>query len=166
MQNKILFNQPIKNNISKKNILSILNNNSNIHGPGKNYLGVQSFLKKEFNFKNTFLTNSCTSALEIAALSLDMKKNDEVILPSFSFITTGSSFVRTGAKLVYCDIEKENLMPSLNQILSKITNKTKAIVILHYQGFSINYLDELVKICKKKKNLLSRRCGSSTWFKI
>ena len=66
-------------------------------------------LRKEFGFKTVHLTNSCTSALEISALLMNLKENDEVIVPSFSFITTASSFAKTGCKLRYCDIEKKKL---------------------------------------------------------
>jgi len=121
-----------------------------ILGPGKNYRKIQKFLKKKFGFKNVLLTNSCTSSLEIAALSLNLKPDDEVIVPSFSFITTGSSFARTGARIVYCDIEKSTFMPSMSQIIHVISKKTKAIVILHYQGWSVSYLDILKKYCNSK----------------
>jgi len=100
------------------------------------------------------LTNSCTSALEISALLINLKVNDEVILPAYTYITTGSSFARTGCKLRYCDIESHNLMPSFNQIKKCVNNKTKAIVIVHYQGFSVDYIDKLAKYCKKKNIFL------------
>ena len=112
--------------------------------------------------KDILLTNSCTSALEISSLALDLKELDEVIVPSFSFITTASSFARKGCKIIFCDIEKKTLMPSLEDIKRCITKKTKVIIIVHYQGYSVDYLDELKKIFKKKKNFFNRRCCSST----
>ena len=69
------------------------------------------------------LTNSCTASMEICALMLDLKKNDEVLMPSYNYNTTASSFVRTGCKVRYCDIQKENLMPHLKiskKILTEI----------------------------------------------
>ena len=145
------FNIPIKNKHSKSSIKELINSEKSVHGPGKFYKRTQTFLKKNFGFKNVLLTNSCTSSLEIAALSLDLKPSDEIIIPSFSFITTGSSFARTGAKIVYCDVDKKTCMPNFDEINDKITKNTKAIVILHYQGWSINFLDKLKKYCKSKK---------------
>ena len=113
---KINFNVPLHTNNSAKNVYKFLNQKKPLHGPGENIQRIKKELKKRFNFNTVYLTNSCTSALEICALNLNLKKNDEVILPSFSYITTASSFVRTGCKLRYCDIEKKTLMPSFLQI--------------------------------------------------
>lgn len=148
---EIYFNEPLRLNESKKNVLNFLKSKKSLHGPGKNISQIKKEVKKNFGFRNVFLTNSCTSALEICSLTIGLKPTDEVIVPSFSFITSASSFARTGCKLKFCDIEKKTLMPSLNNILNCITNKTKAIIIVHYQGYSVDYLDKLKKICKKKK---------------
>ena len=111
-------------------------------------------MKNKYGFRNIFLTSSCTTALEMGALLADLKHGDEVILPSYTFVTTGSSFARTGCKLRYCDIQRHNLMPSFDQIKKCVTKKTKAIVIVHYQGFSVDYLDKLKIFCKRKKIFL------------
>ncbi len=148
---EINFNEPLHLNNSIRNVHKFLNQKKPLHGPGENILRIKKELKRKFNFNNVYLTNSCTSALEICALNLNLKKNDEVILPSFSFVTTASSFVRTGCKLKYCDIEKSTLMPSFQQIRKCVNKNTKVIVILHYQGFSVDYLDNLKNFCKKKK---------------
>ena len=148
---EIKFNIPLNEHYSRKNVSNFLKSQKPLHGPGNNIFRIKNLFKKNFGFKNIHLTNSCTSALEICALILNLKKNDEVIVPSFSFVTTGSSFARTGCKLRYADIDKSNLMPNFNQI-KRITNKkTKAIVVIHYQGYSVNYLDELKNYCKRKK---------------
>ena len=151
---EIVFNKPLKINESIKNVKNFLNTNSPLHGPGRNIEEIKKQLFKEFGFKNILLTNSCTSALEICSLALDVKETDEVIVPSFSFITTASSFARKGCKIIFCDIEKKTLMPSIDDIRKCITKKTKVIIIVHYQGYSVDYLDELKKICKKKKIFL------------
>lgn len=151
---EIYFNEPLRLIESKKNILNFLKSKKSLHGPGENIKQIKKKVKKKFGFKNVFLTNSCTSALEICSLAIDLRSTDEVIVPSFSFITSASSFARAGCKLKFCDIEKETLMPSLNNILSCITKKTKAIIIIHYQGYSVDYLDKLKKICEKKKIFL------------
>ena len=152
--NEIKFNIPLQINESLTNVKNFLNSKSPAHGPGKNILSIQKEVSKKFKFKDVFLTNSCTSALEICALAIDLKSRDEVIVPSFAFITTASSFARTGCKLKFCDIQKNNLMPSFKDIKTCVSKRTKAIVIVHYQGYSINYLKELKKFCKKKKIFL------------
>ena len=113
---KILFNTPLQKKEYFDNVKKLLDSKKSLHGPGKNILSIKRKIKKIFGFKSVHLTNSCTSALEICALILNLKKTDEVIVPSFSFVTTASSFVRTGCKLRYCDIKKNNLMPSFDQI--------------------------------------------------
>ena len=148
---EIKFNIPLHYPKSIKNIVNFLKTKRPLHGPNKNILLIKKNINKKLGFKNIHLTNSCTSALEICALTLNLKSTDEVIVPSFSFITTGSSFARTGCKLKYCDITRKNLMPSFDQIKKCVNKKTKAIIILHYQGYSVDYLDKLQNFCKKKK---------------
>jgi len=148
---EIKFNIPLHYPKSIKNIVDFLKTKKPLHGPNKNIFLIKENIKKKLGFKNIHLTNSCTSALEICALTLNLKSTDEVIVPSFSFITTGSSFARTGCKLKYCDITRKNLMPSFDQIKKCVNKKTKAIIILHYQGYSVDYLDKLQKFCKQKK---------------
>jgi len=151
---EIKFNIPFNDPKSIKNVINFLKKKKPLHGPGKNIHQIKKRIKKIFSFKSIHLTNSCTSALEISALILNLKKTDEVIVPSFSFVTTASSFARTGCKLRYCDIEKENLMPSFDQIKKCVGKNTKAVVIVHYQGYSVNYLDKLKDFCLKKKIFL------------
>lgn len=151
---EIYFNVPLEIKESVKNVKNFLKSKKPLHGPGINIKQIKKEVSKKLGLKNIFLTNSCTSALEICSLAINLKTSDEVIVPSFAFITTASSFARTGCTIKFCDIEKETLMPSLKDITNCITKKTKAIVIVHYQGYSINYLDKLQKICKKKKIFL------------
>jgi len=154
MPRTIKFASPVNLTQSKLNVESVIKKNKSLHGPGLYSLKINKLLKKKYNFKTTLLTNSCTSALEISAIAINFKEGDEVIIPSYTFITTGGSFARTKAKIVYSDIEKESLMPSFDQIKSKVSKKTKAIVIVHYQGFCVNYLFELKKYCNKKNIIL------------
>ena len=151
---EIYFNEPLSLKPSIKNAKQFLDSGHPLHGPGKNILEIKKMVSRNLGLKNIFLTNSCTSALEICALTIGLKSSDEVIVPSFSFITSASSFARTGCKLRFCDIEKKTLMPSLKDITNCINKKTKAIVIVHYQGYSVDYLDKLKNICKKNKIFL------------
>ena len=148
---QIKFNVPLSLVNSVKNVKKFLDSGKPLHGPGENVFKIKKELSKTLGFKNIQLTNSCTSALEICALSLNLKSSDEVILPSFTFVTTASSFARTGCNLKFCDIQKDTLMPSFDDIKKCVTKKTKVIIIVHYQGYSVNYLDKLKSFCKKKK---------------
>ena len=85
---------------------------------------------------------------------VNLKKNDEVLMPSYNYNTTASSFVRTGCKVRYCDIDKKNLMPTFDQIKKNVNKKTKVIVIIHMQGLPIDYLNDLKKYCSSKKIIL------------
>ena len=92
--------------------------------------------------------------MEICALMVNLKKNEEVLMPSYNYNTPASSFVRTGCKVRYCDIDKKNLMPTFQQIKKNVNKMTKVIVIIHMQGLPVDYLDDLKKYCKSKKIIL------------
>lgn len=151
---KILFNSPLKRDKYFKNVKNFLNSEESLHGPGENIFGIKKKIKSYFGFQHIHLTNSCTSAMEMSALMMNLKSDDEVVMPSYTFVTTGSSFARTGCKIIYCDIDPKNLMPSFDNIRDSVNKKTKAIVIVHYQGFSVDYLDKLQIFCKKKNIFL------------
>ena len=151
MKRYLKFNNPIFPSYSINNLKRCLDNKFNPHGPGKNINLIINFLKSKFKFKDVLLTNSCSSALEIAAFSLidEHDSRNEIIIPSYSFVTTGSSFVKANFKLKYINIDENNFMPSFDNIKAATSKKTKAIVITHYQGFSVNFLDKLSKYCKQ-----------------
>ena len=94
------------------------------------------------------LTTSCTSSLEMSALLCNIKPLDEVILPSYTFCSTADAFVQRGAKLVFVDIGKDTLNIDETKIEHAITEKTKAIICVHYAGVSCE-MDEIIKIAKK-----------------
>ncbi len=151
---KILFHTPLSSTRYSNNVKRLLDSGLSLHGPGKNIFQIKKELKKKFGFKHVHLTNSATSAMEICALILGLGKNDEVLMPSYNYNTTASSFVRTGCKIQYCDIDKKNLMPTFSQIKKYVNKKTKVIIIIHMQGLPIDYLDELKNYCKKRKIIL------------
>ena len=141
---------------SVNNCKSFISEKKNLHGPGKNILNIRKLLKGKFGFKNCLLTNSCTSALEITALALAQQSKDnknEIIIPSYSFVTSGSSFVKANFKLKFVNINPSNFMPDFDDIKKAVNKNTKAIILTHYQGYSVNYLDQLSLFCKEKKYL-------------
>lgn len=92
------------------------------------------FFEKKYLFKKALLTTSCTDALEMAAILLNITEGDEVILPSFTFVSTANAFALRGAKLVFADSYADNPNIDPAQIEALITPKTKAIVVVHYAG--------------------------------
>ncbi len=95
-----------------------------------------SLLCENYGFSDVFLTNSATSALEIIALLLELGPEDEVILPSYTFVGTATPFALRGAKLVFCDSGKDHPNIDSHEVKKLISERTKAIVAVHYGGFS------------------------------
>ncbi len=96
----------------------------------------QDWLEKKTSCKKALLTHSCTAALEMAALLIDLQPGDEVIMPSYTFVSTANAFVLRGAVPVFIDIRADTLNMDESLIEAAITDKTKAIVVVHYAGVS------------------------------
>lgn len=109
---------------------------------------VEDWIARRSGTEYCVVMNSCTSCLESAALLLDLRHGDEVILPSFTFVTTASAFVRCGAKPVFVDIDPVSLNLDLEQVERSITSRTKAMVAVHYAGISCN-LEKAREIANK-----------------
>jgi dTDP-4-amino-4,6-dideoxygalactose transaminase len=133
MKRSIHFNQPF---IVGKELYYIARAvlSGYIAGDGSFTKKCHSLLEEKFNAKKILLTHSCTAALEMAAILINIKPNDEVILPSFSFVSTANAFFMRGAKLVFVDIRKDTLNIDETKIEAAITKNTKAIVPVHYAG--------------------------------
>ena len=107
-----------------------------ISGDGMFTKKCHAFFEERYHFRKALLTTSCTDALEMAAILLDIREGDEVIMPSYTFVSTANAFVLRGAKLVFVDSRPDH--PGMNEDLveSLITPKTKAIVVVHYAGIA------------------------------
>ena len=107
----------------------------------------QNFLEEKFNAEKILLTHSCTAALEIAAFLCEVSPGDEVILPSFTFVSTANAFYLRGAKPVFVDINKDTLNIDEKKIEDAITEKTKVIIPVHYAGVgcNMNYITQIAK---------------------
>ncbi|MDY0076529.1 MAG: dTDP-4-amino-4,6-dideoxygalactose transaminase [Bacteroidales bacterium] len=105
-----------------------------ISGNGKYTKLCQQLVEKQWGFHKCLLTTSCTDALEMAAILLDIKPGDEVIMPSFTFVSTALAFVRQGAKIVFADSRNDHPGIDESAIEKLITKKTRAIVVVHYAG--------------------------------
>tara|TARA_R110002096_G_scaffold16243_4_gene55563 strand:- start:1529 stop:2656 length:1128 start_codon:yes stop_codon:yes gene_type:complete len=119
-----------------------------ISGNGDFTKKCQTFFEEKFNIKKALLTSSCTDALEMAAILLDIKEGDEVIMPSYTFVSTANAFVLRGAKIVFCDSRNDHPGMDENTIEALITNKTKAIVPVHYAGVACD-MEKILQLAKQ-----------------
>ncbi len=103
------------------------------------------FFEDKYGIKKTLLTTSCTDALEMAALLIDIQPGDEVIMPSFTFVSTPNAFILRGARIVFADSEKQTPNLDVNKIEGLITAKTKVIVPVHYAGAACD-MDPLMEL--------------------
>ena len=108
----------------------------------------QRFFEEKYGFKKALLTSSCTDALEMAAILCDIQPGDEVILPSYTFVSTANSFVLRGAKLVFVDSRLDHPGMDEASIEKLITNRTKVIVPVHYAGVACD-MDTIMEIADK-----------------
>jgi dTDP-4-amino-4,6-dideoxygalactose transaminase len=106
------------------------------------------FFQNKYGFKKCLLTTSCTDALEMAALLLNIQQGDEVIMPSYTFVSTANPFVLRGAKIVFADSMQSSPNLDANRIETLITTKTKAIVVVHYAGIACD-MEKIMDIAEK-----------------
>lgn len=119
-----------------------------ISGNGKYTLKCHEILERQFGFGKCFLTTSCTDALEMAAILLEIKPGDEVIVPSYTFVSTANAFVLRGAKIIFADSRKDHPGLDEDKLETLITAKTKAIVPVHYAGIACD-MDRIMCLAKK-----------------
>ena len=119
-----------------------------ISGNGQFTKKCQEFFELRYGFKKALLTTSCTDALEMCAILADIQPDDEVIIPSYTFVSTALAFVRQGAKIVFADSRPDHPGIDEDMIESLITTRTKAIVPVHYAGVACN-MDKIMEIANK-----------------
>lgn len=119
-----------------------------LSGNGKFTKLCQDFLEKRYGIKKVLLTSSCTDALEMAALLINAGPGDEIIMPSYTFVSTANAFALRGASIVFADSSSDNPNIDVGKLDILITNKTKAIVVVHYAGFSCD-MDKVVDLASK-----------------
>ncbi len=122
--------------------------NQKICGDGEFTKKCNEWIEAKTGTAKALLTTSCTHATEMAALLCDIKPGDEVIMPSYTFVSTADAFVLRGAKAVFVDIRPDTMNIDENLIEAAITDKTKAIVPVHYAGVSCE-MDKIMEIAKK-----------------
>lgn len=109
----------------------------------------QEFFEKRYGFQKTLLTHSATAALEMAAILIDVQPGDEVIIPSYTFVSTANAFILRGATIVFADSQELNPNISSDHLKLLITEKTKAIVVVHYAGCACD-MDPIMELANNR----------------
>ena len=120
-----------------------------ISGDGQFTLQCHRFLERELVIGKALLTTSCTHALEMAALLLNIQSGDEVIVPSFTFVSTINAFVLRGARPVFCDIRADTFNLDEQKLERLVTNRTRAIIAVHYAGVGCE-MDAILDVAKRR----------------
>jgi dTDP-4-amino-4,6-dideoxygalactose transaminase len=146
MTEMIPFNRPYLTGDELSNIVDA-HSRGQLAGDGFYTRKCHDWLEHHFQCKKALLTHSCTAALEMSAILLDIKLGDEVIMPSYTFVSTANAFVSRGATPVFVDIREDTL--NINELLieAAITSKTKAIVVVHYAGVACE-MDVICEIAR------------------
>jgi dTDP-4-amino-4,6-dideoxygalactose transaminase len=148
---RVPFNKPF---ISGKELYYVAQSivNGKIAGDGRFTSQCARLLEEQFDVNRVLMTPSCTAALEMAATLCDLREGDEVILPSYTFVSTANAFVRLGAKPIFVDVRRDTLNIDEELIEDAITPRTKAIFPVHYAGVSCE-MNRIMEIAEKH-NLL------------
>ncbi len=130
----IRFNKPYFTGKEQQYIQEALREHRHLSGNGHFTKKVQQEFERILGSAKCLMAHSCTAALEMSALLLDIKPGDEVIMPSFTFVSTANAFMLRGARIVFCDSRQDH--PGMNELALEelISSKTKAIVVVHYAG--------------------------------
>ena len=144
---EIPFNKPYITSKEIENISKAIANGK-LSGDGPFTGLVQKFMEERYGFKKTLLTTSCTDALEMSAILANVNSDSEVIIPSYTFVSTANAFALRGANIVFADSEKLTPNIDVSKIESLITPRTKAIVVMHYAGIACD-MGKVMEIASK-----------------
>jgi dTDP-4-amino-4,6-dideoxygalactose transaminase len=147
MSYRIPFNRPCLAGNEYKYIAAAIAN-GHASGDGPFTRKCHELLERELEVPRVLLTTSCTHALEMAALLLDCGPEDEIIVPSFTFVSTANAFALRGARLVFADVRPDTLNLDESRLESLITQRTKAIVVVHYAGVACE-MDSILAIASR-----------------
>jgi len=144
---RVPFNRPVLTGAEMDYMRAAIDN-LQISGDGVFTKKVHALLESLTGAQKALLTTSCTHALEMTALLLDVTPGDEIILPSFTFVSTANAFVLRGGRPVFVDIRRDTLNIDPAQIASRITPRTRAIVVVHYAGIGCD-MDAIMAIASR-----------------
>jgi dTDP-4-amino-4,6-dideoxygalactose transaminase len=152
-QDKMIpFNKPIITGKEQEYLNKVIENRR-FSGSGEFSQKCCEILQQKIDCTKAIMTPSCTAALEMAGLLCNLQPGDEVILPSFTFVTTASAFALRGAELVWCDIREDTKNIDETKIEALITPRTKAVVVVHYAGVACE-MDAIMDICTRHQLFL------------
>lgn len=155
----IPFNKPYLSGKESEYIIQAVQSGK-ISGDGMFTKKCHVFFENNFGYKKCLLTTSCTDALEMAAILIDIKPGDEVIMPSYTFVSTANAFVLRGAKIIFCDSNEDNPNMDVSLIEPLINEKTKAIVPVHYAGIACD-MDVVMQLANKYNLLVIEDAAQS-----
>ena len=144
------FNKPYLTGKEAHYIYEAIYKEAKISGNGKFTRKCQSFFEERYDFKKCLLTSSCTDALEMAALLCELQPGDEVIMPSYTFVSTANAFVLRGANIVFADSRTDHPGLDEDSLEALITPKTRVIVPVHYAGVACD-MDKIMALAEKYK---------------
>lgn len=147
MDNSISFNKPCVVDKSEEYLIDVLHSGK-LSGNGDYTKKCHSFFENKYGFSKVLLTTSGTDALEMAALLIDAKEGDEIIVPSYTFVSSALAFTRQGARIVFADSEENTPNLDISKLETLITPRTKAIVPVHYGGVAVD-MGPLLELAKK-----------------
>ncbi len=147
MDNSISFNKPCVVDKSEEYLIDVLHSGK-LSGNGDYTKKCHSFFENKYGFSKVLLTTSGTDALEMAALLIDAKEGDEIIVPSYTFVSSALAFTRQGARIVFADSEENTPNLDISKLEVLITPRTKAIVPVHYGGVAVD-MGPLLELAKK-----------------
>jgi dTDP-4-amino-4,6-dideoxygalactose transaminase len=147
VDNKITFNKPYLTG-RELSFIAEAHQLGQLSGDGTFTMRCQKWIEENCSTQKALITHSCTAALEMAAILCNIEPGDEVIMPSYTFVSTANAFAMRGAKPVFIDIRLDTLNIDESKIEAAITKKTKAIVPVHYAGVACE-MDKIMEIAKK-----------------
>ena len=156
-KNFVPVNEPMVSNIESKYLLSCIKNKE-ISSSGKYVKEFEKRFAKRINRKYAVTVSNGTAALQLAYECFNLKKGDEVILPAFTIISCILPIIRSGATPILVDSDIHTWNMDINQVKNSITNKTKAIIVPHIYGLTVD-LDPIIDLCKNKKITINLNSG-------
>lgn len=157
----ISFNVPPYCGKEKEYVAKAIDNHK-ICGDGEFTMKCSNWIEEKTGTEKALLTTSCTHATEMAALLCDIQPGDEIIMPSYTFVSTADAFVLRGAKIVFVDIRPDTMNIDETKIEAAITKKTKAIVPVHYAGVACE-MDAIMDIARRTQFNGNRGCSAGSY---
>lgn len=145
----INFNIPPYTGDEERHVLAAMQSHK-ISGDGDFGKKCQHWFEENLPCQKALLTPSCTAALEMAAILIDVRPGDEVIMPSYTFVSTANAFALRGARIVFVDVEKDTMNLDAKQVAGAITANTRAIVVVHYAGVACD-MERIMQVADQHK---------------